>query len=160
MNDMRAKLRVKKEPHLKDRDIKMPIETAIMNRKTARSMGFPSAMASDEVVFGLPIHCEGSRDATINIQITGAHKASEVRGSLAGSKINNPTKRISQRVSATEGDIFFDVFEVQSHPQNICRATAAMLVGSYRRLRDLIPYFVWNEQVRRFSHTFCGTGCP
>lgn len=52
-----------------------------------------------------PSHCEGSRDSTMNIQITGTHKAGEVPRTLAGSKYNNAKNRTSQAASARVGDI-------------------------------------------------------
>jgi hypothetical protein len=70
---------------LNDRNIKMPIESKIKRLNMLRSREFPSSIACDADCTNPPSHCEGNLDATINIQITGTHKASEVFGSFAGS---------------------------------------------------------------------------
>jgi hypothetical protein len=41
----------------------------------------------------------------MNIEITGTHKAGEILVSLAGSKLNRPTRRINQRRLAKVGSI-------------------------------------------------------
>ena len=103
---VRAKLRTKKSPHLKDRDLRMTIASRIKTEKIVRSRGFPSSSAwTDCPIWPESSHWEGSRDPTMNIHIKGTHKAAEVPRSLAGSKRNSATRRMSQRNSAKEGGI-------------------------------------------------------
>src|SRR5580700_125723 len=82
-NAVSAGLRAKKSPHLNDRATRIPIASRIKAEEMLASKGFPASIASAACPTW-PSHCEGSRVPTMNIHITGTHKASEVLGALAG----------------------------------------------------------------------------
>jgi hypothetical protein len=102
-NAIRAKLREQKSLHLKDRDIRIAIASRIKTKNMLRSNGFPSSRTRAAWPTWPVSHCEGSRDPTMNIQITGTHKAKEVFECLAGSQPSSANKRMSQRNRAKEG---------------------------------------------------------
>src|SRR5262249_50219649 len=82
---IRAKLCAKKSPHLKDRDLRIPMASRIKMEKMLRSKAFPSSRVAATCPIWPPNHCEGSRDPMMKSQIRGTHRATEVPGSLAGS---------------------------------------------------------------------------
>jgi hypothetical protein len=53
----------------------------------------------------VPNHCEGSRDAMMNIQITGTHKAGRRLRSLSWIPILQGQQKNDERYSAKEGGI-------------------------------------------------------
>jgi hypothetical protein len=100
-----ARFLAKKPPHRKERDMRMPTARRIKTKKTLRSTTFPSWYASDADLAAQPNHCEGSREATMNIQVNGTHKAVETSESLAGSKDSIATRKINHSNSAKDGGI-------------------------------------------------------
>src|SRR6266403_6188189 len=102
-NAISAKLRKRKLPQLNPRKIRTHTANRIKIEKMVRSRGFPSSNAWDCDTIPEPSHCEGSRDAAMNIQISGIHKAKDVSGSLAGSKRKSAKRRTSHTMRATVG---------------------------------------------------------
>src|ERR1700686_3383273 len=97
---MSAILREKKSAHWKDREVRMPIANRISPSHITRSKELPSSNAVAALLTCVPTHCDGSLDATMNIHVTGTHKAQDSWPSFAGSYLNRSMRRMNQMARA------------------------------------------------------------